>query len=562
MNLKKIRIGDLLVEAGVISAGQLQSALREQARTGQRLGATLVEMQLVDEAQLLSILAQQLNIPFVELGRIRLNEAVAQRLTEVQSRRHRALLIEETPGHYLAALSDPTDLTRIDELQTLLDKPLKVAVARESELMRAIDIIYRHTEEIESLALELSESGGEAFDLARLTEAVDVSEAPVARLLQSLFEDAVKLGASDIHLEPEENALRIRMRVDGILQEQLVKESRIASAVVLRLKLMSNLDISEKRRPQDGRFSMSVQGRNIDVRLATLPLHYGESVVMRLLDQSGGQLRIAELGMLPEHQALFEQLLKYPHGILLVTGPTGSGKSTTLYAALNALNQPDVKIITVEDPVEYRLPRVNQIQINTKIDLGFASVLRTVLRADPDILMIGEMRDAETVSIGLRAALTGHLVLATLHTNDAIQSAMRLGDMGAEPYLVASTLRGIVAQRLIRKLCPLCAREQDHTPQQLSWLKAIGADPQQRTKAAVGCSQCNQSGYKGRIGVHEFLVIDEAMSEALRRNDQSAFVAAAKRSPHYRPLALAALERAKAGITSLDEVMRVSEDQI
>lgn len=559
MNQRKIRIGDLLVESGVISAGQLQSALREQARTGQRLGTTLVDMQLVEESQLLNILAQQLQIPFVELGRIRLNEALAQRLNEVQARRYRALIIEEGPAHYLAAVSDPTDLTRIDEMQSLLDKPLKIAVARESELMRAIDIIYRHTEQIESLALELSESGGDQFDLATLTEAVDVSEAPVARLLQSIFEDAIKMGASDIHLEPEENGLRIRMRVDGVLQEQMVKESRIASAVVLRLKLMSNLDISEKRRPQDGRFSMVVQNRQIDVRLATLPLNYGESVVMRLLDQTGGQLTIAQLGMLPEHQKLFEQLLSYPHGIILVTGPTGSGKSTTLYAALNKLNQPDVKIITVEDPVEYRLPRVNQIQVNTKIDLTFAAVLRTVLRADPDIIMVGEMRDQETAEIGLRAALTGHLVLSTLHTNDAIQSAMRLGDMGAEPYLVASTLRGVIAQRLVRKLCPQCARVGEPTPQQKSWLQHHGVEESQTFKAPVGCNHCNQSGYRGRIGVHEILIIDDAMSEALRRNDQDGFVQAARAAKHYTPLAMSALERARQGVTSLDEVLRVSE---
>lgn len=559
MSIKKIRIGDLLVEAGVISSGQLQSALREQARTGQRLGSTLVDMQLVEESQLLSILAQQLNIPFVELGRYRLNEATAQKLSEVQARRYRALIIEEGPGHYLAALSDPTDLTRVDEMQILLDKPLKIAVARESELMRAIDIVYRHTEQIESLALELSDSGGDQFDLAKLSEAVDVSEAPVARLLQSIFEDAIKLGASDIHIEPEENGLRIRMRVDGMLQEQLVKESRIANAVVLRLKLMSNLDISEKRRPQDGRFSMTVQNRQVDVRLATLPLNYGESVVMRLLDQSGGQLSIAQLGMLPEHQALFEQLLASPHGIILVTGPTGSGKSTTLYAALNELNKPDVKIITVEDPVEYRLARINQVQVNNKIELTFASVLRTVLRADPDIIMVGEMRDQETATIGLRAALTGHLVLSTLHTNDAIQSAMRLGDMGAEPYLVASTLRGIVAQRLVRKLCPHCAKPTEPTPQQKSWLKAVGADPEQLFKSAGGCAQCNQSGYRGRVGVHEILVIDEVMAEALRTDNHTQFVAAAKKASHYKPLALSALERAKQGITSLNEVLRVSE---
>ncbi|MFZ5842407.1 MAG: GspE/PulE family protein [Pseudomonadota bacterium] len=559
MKRQKIRLGDLLVENGVISAEQLQAALKQQAGTGQRLGTTLIDMQVVEETQLLKFLAQQLQIPFIELGRHKLNEQVAQKLTEVQARRYRALLIEEAAGHYLAVMSDPTDLTRIDEMQSLLDKPLRIAVTRESELMRAIDIVYRHTEQIESLAQELSEASGDQFDLARLSDSVDVSEAPVARLLQTIFEDAIKYGASDVHLEPEESSLRIRLRVDGVLQEQVVREARIAPAVVLRLKLMSNLDISEKRRPQDGRFNINVQGRNIDVRLATLPVQHGESVVMRLLDQSGGQLRIDQIGMPPAQAEELRKLLRWPHGILLVTGPTGSGKSTTLYAALNELNKPDVKIITVEDPVEYRLPRVNQVQVNTKIDLSFAAVLRTVLRADPDIIMVGEMRDQETATIGLRAALTGHLVLSTLHTNDAIQSALRLTDMGAEPYLVASTLRGIIAQRLIRKLCPHCSQVTELTPQQKSWLHQLGETQTDGFKTARGCNHCNQTGYRGRLGVFELLVINDELAEALRRQDQSGFVAAAKRAPGYRPLGMAALDFARAGATSLDEVTRVSE---
>lgn len=559
MKRQKIRLGDLLVENGVISAEQLQAALKQQAGTGQRLGTTLIDMQVVEETQLLKFLAQQLQIPFIELGRHKLNEQIAQKLTEVQARRYRALLIEEAAGHYLAVMSDPTDLTRIDEMQSLLDKPLRIAVTRESELMRAIDIVYRHTEQIESLAQELSEASGDQFDLARLSDSVDVSEAPVARLLQTIFEDAIKYGASDVHLEPEESSLRIRLRVDGVLQEQVVREARIAPAVVLRLKLMSNLDISEKRRPQDGRFNINVQGRNIDVRLATLPVQHGESVVMRLLDQSGGQLRIDQIGMPPAQAEELRKLLRWPHGILLVTGPTGSGKSTTLYAALNELNKPDVKIITVEDPVEYRLPRVNQVQVNTKIDLSFAAVLRTVLRADPDIIMVGEMRDQETATIGLRAALTGHLVLSTLHTNDAIQSALRLTDMGAEPYLVASTLRGIIAQRLIRKLCPHCSQVTELTPQQKSWLHQLGETQTDGFKTARGCNHCNQTGYRGRLGVFELLVINDELAEALRRQDQSGFVAAAKRAPGYRPLGMAALDFARTGATSLDEVTRVSE---
>ncbi len=559
MMRQKVRLGDLLVDAGVITTEQLQQALEHQKRSGLRLGATLIDMKLVEETQLLKLLAQQMKIPFMELARHKLNEQTAHKLTEVQARRFRAILIEEGPSHFLAAMSDPTDLTRIDDLQALLNKPLRLAVVRESDLMQAIDVIYRHAEQIESLAQEVGDASADQFDLASLTETVDVSEAPVARLLQSIFEEAVKQNASDIHIEPEESLLRVRKRVDGHLQETVIRESRIAPALVLRLKLMSNLDIAEKRKPQDGRFNIAVNNRSIDVRLATLPVQYGEMVVMRLLDQSKGQLRLEQIGMHDDMLANFRELLAWPHGLLLVTGPTGSGKSTTLYAALNELNNESVKIVTVEDPVEYRLPRINQVQVNTKIDLDFASALRTILRADPDIIMVGEMRDAETAQIGLRAALTGHLVLSTLHTNDAIASAMRLGDMGIEPYLVASTLRGVIAQRLIRRLCDFCAKPQAPTPQQKMWLQQVGGDASHTFRAASGCEHCNQSGYRGRLGVFELLRLDDALADALRKNDPQHFIEQARRTKDYVPLALSALAYAREGKTSLDEVLRVAD---
>ncbi len=559
MNKNKIRIGDLLVDNGVISTEQLKQALEQQRKTGLRLGATLIDMKLVEETQLLKLLAQQMKIPFLELARHRLNEQTAHKLTEVQARRFRAIVIEESHAHFLVAMSDPTDLTRVDDLQSLLNKPLQIAVARESDLMHAIEMVYRHTEQIENLAQEVGESNADQFDLASLTESVDVSEAPVARLLQSIFDEALKQNASDIHIEPEENLLRIRKRVDGQLQETVIRESRIASALVLRLKLMANLDISEKRKPQDGRFNMIVNHRSIDVRLATLPVQYGEMVVMRLLDQSKGQLRLEQIGMDDEMLTAFREILATPHGIVLVTGPTGSGKSTTLYAALNELNNEAVKIVTVEDPVEYRLPRVNQVQVNTKIDLTFSATLRTVLRADPDIIMIGEMRDTETAQIGLRAALTGHLVLSTLHTNDAIASAMRLTDMGIEPYLVASTLRAVIAQRLIRRLCDFCAQKQDVSAQQKIWLQQVGADPAHVFLCPQGCERCNQSGYRGRLGVFELLRFDDTLADALRSGDASHFIAQARKTRHYVPLAMSALHYAIAGKTSLEEVMRVAD---
>jgi len=339
-----------------------------------------------------------------------------------------------------------------------------------------------------------------------------------------------------------------------------MKEKRIASALVSRLKLMSGLDISERRLPQDGRFNIRVKGKSIDIRLSTMPLQYGESVVMRLLDQSGGLLRLDHIGMPSHILARFRRFIHQPHGIVLVTGPTGSGKTTTLYGALNEMNQPEKKIITVEDPVEYRLPRINQVQVNTKVGLTFASVLRTALRQDPDIVMVGEMRDKETAEIGLRAAMTGHLVLSTLHTNDSISTALRLLDMGAEGYVVASSLQAVLAQRLVRRVCTSCSEDDPLDAQQRSWLKAaLGTDDVPvGFKKGRGCSQCGNTGYHGRIGVFELLEIDGALADALRRNDSAGFARTAQSQDHFISLADCALEYAREGITTMEEVVRVA----
>jgi len=556
---RKIRLGDLLVQAGLISEEQLQLALQDQKRTGSKLGRTVLDLGFIDEGRLLRALSEQLQIPFVELKHYKFDNGLTQSLPEAVARRFRVIVLSRHADGVLVGMTDPLDLFAQDEMERLLGKRVYPAVVRESELLGALDQLYRRTSQIASLAGELEGELQESdFDLARLG-AESNSDAPVVRLLQTLFEDAVQMKASDIHIEPDEGVVRIRQRIDGVLNEQVMKEHRVASALVMRLKIMSGLDISEKRLPQDGRFNIRVKNRSLDVRVSTMPVQFGESVVMRLLDQSGAMFQLDGTGMPPVILERFRRLLQRPHGMVLVTGPTGSGKTTTLYAGLSELNSPEKKIITVEDPVEYRLPRVNQVQVNTKIDLSFAAVLRTVLRADPDIIMVGEMRDQETATIGLRAALTGHLVLSTLHTNDAIQSALRLTDMGAEPYLVASTLRGIIAQRLIRKLCPHCSQVTELTPQQKSWLHQLGETQTDGFKTARGCNHCNQTGYRGRLGVFELLVINDELAEALRRQDQSGFVAAAKRAPGYRPLGMAALDFARVGATSLDEVTRVSE---
>ena len=556
---RKVRIGDLLVQTGLISELQLQQALQEQKRTGSKLGRAVIDMGLVSEVKLLTALSEQLQIPFIELRHFKFDQNLVQSLPEAVARRFRAIVLTREGGGLLVGMSDPLDLFALDEMERILKTRVLPAVVREAELLATLDLVYRRTSEIASIAGELEgELQDSDFDLSKLG-ADNTSEAPVVRLLQTLFEDAVQMKASDIHIEPDEGVVRIRQRIDGVLSEQVMKEARVASALVMRLKIMSGLDISEKRLPQDGRFNIRVKNRSLDVRVSTMPVQFGESVVMRLLDQSAGIFHLDASGMPADLLARFRRLLQRPYGMVLVTGPTGSGKTTTLYAGLSELNSPEKKIITVEDPVEYRLPRVNQVQVNAKIDLSFARVLRAALRQDPDIVLVGEMRDQETAEIGLRAALTGHLVLSTLHTNDAQTSAMRLIDMGAEPFLVASALNAVLAQRLVRRVCENCMEEHVPEPQQLLWLERLhGGSLAGRTfKLGAGCHQCHNSGYQGRIGVYELLEMDEAMIAALRRSDPQSFAEAAQRNPHYRPLAACALDYALAGVTSVEEVLKV-----
>jgi MSHA biogenesis protein MshE len=556
----KVRLGDLLVQNKLIDDAQLQEALGEQRKSGRKLGATLIAMKLVTEMQLLQLLSEHLNVALIDLNEYRVNQNAVRLLPEIQARRYRALVIDDKGDSLLVAMTDPADINAVDELTAKLPKPIELGVVSESQLFAAYENFYRKTEEIASFATELADEYDDEVEFQLGGGLDDEQDNIVAKLLQSIFEDAVMAKASDIHIEPGENQLRIRQRVDGILQENIIPQHNIAAALILRLKLMSGLDISEKRLPQDGRTQFSVKNRDIDVRVSTMPIQYGESVVMRLLDQSEGVLSLEQTGMPEDIIKRYRRLLSRPHGMILVTGPTGSGKTTTLYGSLNELNKPESKIITVEDPVEYRLPRINQVQVNPKIALTFANVLRTTLRQDPDILMVGEMRDKETVEIGLRGALTGHLVLSTLHTNDAISSAIRLIDMGAPGYLVASSLKGIVAQRLVRKLCERCALEDSPNEEHGVWLSQIdSALSTHRFKHAGGCQSCNYTGYKGRIGVFELLEMNEAMMNALKNADTAEFSKQAHLSDGYRSLAMAALDYAKMGTTSLDEVMRLVE---
>ncbi len=559
---QRIRIGDLLVAQQIISEDQLMQALDAQKNSGLKLGRQLVEMGFVEENTLLSLLSRQLDIPFVELRNFRFDKDLVQSLPESIARRYRVMLLSEDADSVLLGMSDPTDIFGLDEIQKVISKTIKTAVVRESELLDILDIAYSRASEIASLAEqlhdELEESAVDISDI--VTDAAD-SDAPVVKLLQKIFEEAINTKASDIHIEPDEHVLRIRQRIDGVLVEQVMNEKRIAGALVVRLKLMSNLDISEKRLPQDGRFNLKVKKHNIDVRLSTMPVQFGESVVMRVLDHTEGVLPLDKVGMPPNYMKRFRSVIRKPHGLVLVTGPTGSGKTTTLYGALSELNTPEKKIITVEDPVEYRLPRISQVQIHEKIGLDFSTVLRATLRQDPDILLVGEIRDGESAEIALRAAMTGHMVLSTLHTNDAVTSALRLVDMGVDPFLVASSLKAIIAQRLVRRICDRCIEPHVLTVEEKTLLHNLHRDRDIETgnfRQGAGCPHCLNTGYRGRVGVFELLEINAAMGDALRDNNVLEFNRAAHAHSHYRPLGASALDFALEGLTTLDEVLRVS----
>ena len=562
MKTKRVKLGQLLIDRKLISENQLTEALAEQKRTGRKLGRVLTDIGAVSENEMLQCLAEYLDIPYVDLAHMSFDPKVVSRLAENHARRYRALVIKADSRGLLVGMADPTDIFAIDELTRLLGQTPRLALANEPDLLRTIEVVYRHTDEIVSFAEELREELGDGdIDLEALHADEGSPDAPVIKLIQSMFLDAVKINASDIHIEPGETYLRVRQRVDGILQEQIIDGRRVAQALVTRLKLMCGLDIAEKRLPQDGRFSIKVDKHLVDVRLSTMPIQYGESAVLRLLDQSTNLAHFDNLGMPETILEPLLSLIERSAGTVLVTGPTGSGKTTTLYAALNHLNTPEKKIITVEDPVEYRLERINQVQINAKIGLTFSTVLRTALRQDPDVVLVGEMRDAETVEIGLRAAMTGHMVFSTLHTVNAVATIHRLLDMGAEGYLIASSLHGIVAQRLARRICDQCSRSTTLDDKQIVWLGGV-VDTQviKNTdwQEGIGCTYCNMTGYRGRIGIYELLQINAEMIDAIRREDLGAFEQHAAADPNYVPIVQAATAYATTGVTSVAEVMRVS----
>ena len=559
---EKVRIGNLLVQGKLISQEQLGLALEQQKRSGRKLGRVLIENGFVTEEAISETLAKQLRIPYLNLKFYNVNLSVARILPEMQARRFRALLLEDKTSTYLVAMADHTDLFAYDEIVRLLKRDIELVLVNEHQVLETIDRIYRRTEQITDLARELGADIAEGVDFGELSVEPGAEDAPVVKLLQTMFEDAAQVNASDVHIEPQERQLQIRFRIDGMLQLQTESDSKIAPALVQRVKLMSGLDISEKRLPQDGRFNVRIGEKRMDVRISTMPTQYGESVAMRLLNRSTNVQGLDGLGMPPKLLARLQQIIRRSTGMVLVTGPTGSGKTTTLYAALNEVNTIDKKIITVEDPIEYRLAGLNQVQINEKIDLSFGRVLRSALRQDPDIILVGEMRDPETAQIGMRAALTGHMVFSTLHTRDAASTPIRLVDMGAPRYMVASSLQAVIAQRLVRVNCPSCAEPYQPSEQEMQWL--AGARREDGKPAEMmrgrGCQFCHLTGYAGRTGVYEMLEMDAALTAAVNREDTTEFSDLAVSHMAGKSMRHHAGQLVLAGRTTLAEAIRVSSE--
>jgi len=551
---ERLRLGDMLVAQGVISAEQLGTALANQKRTGRRLGRILIEDGFSTEEVIARALAQQLRVPYLDLTPDMVVPRVAKLLSEAQARRFRAVPIDDSGGALRLGMVDPSDYQAFDEVQRQLRRDIDLVVVTESRFHAALDRLHASSDELVGLARELEQEIG----VDEVSGAGAVDDAPVAKLLQTLFDDAVRARASDIHIEPQEKKLQIRFRVDGVLVMHTEAESRIAPAVLQKLKLTSGLDIAERRLPQDGRFVARARNHPIDMRISTMPSQYGETAVLRLLPQQGGLLALDRLGMPAGILAKLKDFVRLAHGMLLVTGPTGSGKTTTLYGALTEINSPATKIITVEDPVEYRLPGITQVQVNERIGLSFAAVLRSTLRQDPDIVLVGEMRDKDTVETGLRAAMTGHMVLSTLHTNDAASTPMRLLDMGAPRFLVATSLRYVLAQRLVRAVCPDCRRPVQADAQERAFLIGLGAtDPLPPLARGSGCASCNGTGFLGRMGVYELLEMTVPVVSALHGEDQREYFEAARREIGTNSLARHACALVLEGRTDVIEAMRL-----
>ena len=549
-------VGHILVDRGLISPEQLHEAEEQQRDTGRSLGRVLVDEQMVGEKDLVAALATQIGMGFVDLTDTEIDGRATTLLSDAIMRRHSILPIGYEDGKLIVAMSDPSNVVAMDDVRTITKMEVKPVVATKSDVAKAIDKYASMSEDIEAIAGDLA-GQDDTTDLAELHSVTE--DAPIVKFVNLLITQAVSDGASDIHIEPGEKELRVRYRIDGVLHEVMTSPRSIQNGVISRLKIMADVDIAERRIPQDGRIGLTVHGKQIDLRFSTLPTVYGEKVVMRILDKSSVMLSLDDLGFLDHNLARYEEAYTKPYGMILVTGPTGSGKSTTLYATLNVVNREGVNIITTEDPVEYRLPGISQVQVNSKVGLTFASALRSILRQDPDIVLVGEMRDRETAQIGVEAALTGHLVLSTLHTNDAPSAITRLTEMGIEPFLVGSAIDCVLAQRLARRVCPRCV---EMVRPEAEMLKAAGfdddiVDERPEVPQAKGCSACSHTGYRGRLAIHEVMTVTEDIERLAVARASSEEITRVAVDQGMRQLRDDGLAKILMGRTTIEEIGRV-----
>lgn len=550
-------LGTVLIAEGLLTEEALSRAVAIGEENGQPLGRVLVDQDMVPEAALVRALAGHIGIEFVDLSDVTIDPAAAALVPDQLIRRYAALPIGFEDDKLVIAMADPGNVLAIDDIRAISGVEIITKVATRTDVENAFGRLAGLDDSVTDLA-ELAADGVETEDLGAVEAAAE--EAPVIKLVNTLITRAAADRASDIHIEPTDKELRIRYRIDGVLHELMRTPRSISRAVVSRLKIMSDIDIAERRKPQDGRISLRVNGKQIDLRVSTLPTIYGEKVVMRILDNSTATLNLTDLGFLPDTLERYATSYSKPYGTILVTGPTGSGKSTTLYATLNVRNEPEVNIVTVEDPVEYRLSGVNQVQVNKKAGLNFAAALRSFLRQDPDIMLVGEIRDLETAQIAIESALTGHLVLSTLHTNDAPSSIVRLTEMGIEPFLVGSAVDAILAQRLARRLCQTCKKEYEPTRdalRQVEWSFEEHGDDIPTLYRPEGCSACSGTGYKGRLALHELMLVSEEIERMTVERASTDDIAKVAVSQGMRPLRYDGLAKVAQGLTSIEEVLRV-----
>ncbi|MGG0716311.1 ATPase, T2SS/T4P/T4SS family [Robertmurraya massiliosenegalensis] len=544
------RLGDLLVEAGLISEDQLQSTLKEKS-PGQKLGDALLQRGYITEQQLIEVLEFQLGIPHISLYRYPFDTKLFSLISKETAKRNRLIPLKKDGDKLFVAMADPMDYFAIDDLRLSTGFQIETAIATKDDILRAINKYYDIDDGFEELIGDLPSNE------AAQEEKINAEDSPVVRLVNQLLSNAVAMKASDIHIDPQETKVVIRYRIDGILRTERVLPKHMQSLLTARIKIMANLDITEHRVPQDGRIKVNLDFHPIDLRVSTLPTVYGEKIVLRILDLGSSLNDVNKLGFNKLNLKRFTNMIEKPTGIVLITGPTGSGKSSTLYAALNQLNSEEVNIITVEDPVEYQLEGVNQIQVNTNVGMTFAKGLRSILRQDPNIIMVGEIRDKETVEVAIRASLTGHLVLSTIHTNDSLGTVTRLLDMGVEPFLVASSLSGIVAQRLVRKVCRDCAEEQAPSKREIEIFAKRGMKID-RIIRGRGCSSCNMTGYKGRLAIHEVLVMNDDMRRVIMNGES--FTRLRELAIKSKTIFLIddGLLKVKQGFTTTEEILRVA----